>query len=106
MDVGEMLAHYFKISRTLCFTCCCVCARSNSTQPTGISKQRSGQGVQLHGIIVHSQNGTVYDLSSAFNPEVDEYGTSVPPAFVNGSLCILPGNGELFPRFICHHKLP
>ncbi len=50
--------------------------------------------MQLHGIIVHGPNGTVYDLSSAFNPDVDDYGTSVPPSFVNGSLCILPGNGE------------
>lgn len=50
--------------------------------------------MQLHGIIVHGQNGTVYDLSSAFNPEVDEYGSSVPPAFASGSLCILPGDGE------------
>ena len=68
--------------------------RSNSTEPTGLSKQRANQGVELHGIIVHGPNGTVYDLSSAFNPDVDEYGTSVPPSFVNGSLCILPGNGE------------
>ena len=72
----------------------CLC-RSNATQPTGVSKQRGGQRVQLHGIIVHGQNGTVYDLSSAFNPDVDEYGASVPPAFVNGSLCILPGNGKV-----------
>ena len=50
--------------------------------------------MQLHGIIVHGPNGTVYDLSSAFNPDVDDYGTSVPPSFVNGSLCILPGNGK------------
>ncbi len=68
--------------------------RSHSTEPTGVSKQRAGQGVQLHGIIVHGPNGTVYDLSSAFNPDVDDYGTSVPPSFVNGSLCILPGNGK------------
>lgn len=68
--------------------------RSHSPEPTGVSKQRAGQGVQLHGIIVHGPNGTVYDLSSAFNPDVDDYGTSVPPSFVNGSLCILPGNGK------------
>ncbi len=53
--------------------------RSHATEPTGVSRQRAGQGVQLHGIIVHGPNGTVYDLSSAFNPDVDEYGTSVPP---------------------------
>ena len=68
--------------------------RSNATESIGLSKQRTGQAVQLHGIIVHGPNGTVYDLSSAFNPDVDEYGTSVPPTFVNGSLCILPDSGE------------
>ena len=68
--------------------------RSNTTETMGLSKQRASQGIQLHGIIVHGPNGTVYDLSSAFNPDVDEYGTSVPPTFVNGSLCILPGTGE------------
>jgi hypothetical protein len=61
----------------------------------GVSKQRRGQRVQLHGIIVHGQNGTIYDLSSAFNPDMDEYGASVPPAFVNGSLCILSGDGKV-----------
>ena len=59
----------------------------------GLGRQRGSRAVELHGIVVHGQNGTVYDLSSAFKPEVDEYGASVPPAFVNGSLCILPGNG-------------
>ena len=73
--------------------CCCSHCRSNSTQPTGLGKQRGSGLVELHGIVVHGQNGTVYDLSSAFKPEVDEYGASVPPAFANGSLCILPGNG-------------
>ena len=73
--------------------CCCSHCRANSTQPTGVGKQRGSRLVELHGIVVHGQNGTVYDLSSAFKPEVDEYGTSVPPAFANGSLCILPGDG-------------
>ena len=86
--------------------CCCFDRRSNSTQPTGLGKQRSSRLVDLHGIMVHGQNGTVYDLSSAFKPEVDEYGASVPPAFVNGSLCILPGNGGAAPPPLQGVSLP
>ena len=81
------------VTRQSCCSHGCSHCRSNATQPTGLGRQRGSRAVELHGIVVHGQNGTVYDLSSAFRPEVDEYGASVPPAFVNGSLCILPGNG-------------
>lgn len=38
-------------------------------------------------------NGTIFDLSSAFHPDVAEYGVAVPPTFRNGTLCLLPMQG-------------
>ena len=38
-------------------------------------------------------NSTAFDLSSAFRPDVAEYGAAVPPSFHNGTLCLLPMRG-------------
>lgn len=53
-----------------------------------------GQDARLRAIVVRSANGTVFDLSSTFRPNVAEYGVAVPPSFGNGSLCLLPIQGE------------
>ncbi len=52
------------------------------------------QDVRLRAIVVRSANGTVYDLSSAFRPDVAEYGVAVPQSFGNGSLCVVPIQGQ------------
>ncbi|CAL8464733.1 g4268 [Coccomyxa elongata] len=49
-----------------------------------------GQDARLRAIVVRGVNGTVFDLSSAFRPDVANYGVAVPPSFGNGSLCLLP----------------
>ena len=35
-------------------------------------------------------DGALFDLSSAFQPNVSEYGTAVPPSFANARLCLRP----------------
>ncbi|KAK9917087.1 hypothetical protein WJX75_000778 [Coccomyxa subellipsoidea] len=70
--------------------------RQNSTeQGLATVEQRQpeygvGQDARLRAIVVRSANGTVFDLSSTFRPNVAEYGVAVPPSFGNGSLCLLP----------------
>lgn len=53
-----------------------------------------GPDARLQAIVVRGVNGTVFDLSSAFRPDVANYGVAVPPSFGNGSLCLLPIQGK------------
>jgi hypothetical protein len=52
-----------------------------------------GSAAALRGIVVCGSNSTAFDLSSAFRPDVAEYGAAVPPSFRNGTLCLLPMQG-------------
>lgn len=36
------------------------------------------------------EHGSLFDLSSAFQPNVSEYGTAVPPSFADARLCLRP----------------
>ena len=86
------------LSAILCLTLVQLACRQNSTeQGLATVEQRQpeygvGQDARLRAIVVRSANGTVFDLSSTFRPNVAEYGVAVPPSF--GTLCLLPIQGE------------
>ncbi|KAK9837118.1 hypothetical protein WJX81_003998 [Elliptochloris bilobata] len=50
----------------------------------------AGQDARLSTIAVQGDAGALFDLSSAFQPNVSEYGTAVPPSFADARLCLRP----------------
>ncbi len=61
----------------------------------------SGATAWLKSLVVSTQGGWSYDLSSQFQSNVSDYGVIVPAEFDNATLCTLPFRGaacSLFPR--------
>lgn len=49
----------------------------------------------MSAIVIKSGNGTIFDFSTSFDPNVAEYGTAVPPDTASAILCLLPMQGQL-----------
>ncbi|KAK9803015.1 hypothetical protein WJX72_000035 [[Myrmecia] bisecta] len=50
----------------------------------------AAEDARLGAIIVRGHNGTMFDLSSQFQPDIAEYGMMVPETFNNATLCLRP----------------
>eukprot|EP00884_Botryococcus_braunii_P021518 jgi/Botrbrau1/804/Bobra.0352s0001.1 len=48
---------------------------------------------RLSAILIKGANGSSFDISSSFNPDVAEYGTAVPPDTSSATLCLRPMQG-------------
>ena len=59
-----------------------------------VAAQQTSSSLQLASIVVQGFDSTVYDLSTPFSPDRQQYASIVPEGADSVMLCLLPRNGE------------
>ena len=65
-----------------------------SSAAAPVASQHTSSALQLASIVVQGFDSTVYELSTPFSPDRQQYASIVPEAADSVMLCLLPSNGE------------